>query len=184
MSRKNVVKIAVIGMECVGKSVLCNAMAKRTINREYDMTIGVDLILTYFKDNIQLSLWDIAGQSRFDSITGPYVAAMPVLLFCYSADRFRSFQVMIDKHNFYSENGHVKGKHVVVAMCKSELSHQFPSLEQLGMDFTEKNGYKFVKTSAFKKEGIEELKEALVDLPKPITPPTHPKKDFKICVIV
>jgi len=194
MSRKNELKVAVIGMECVGKSVLCNAMDRRTINRDYDMTIGVDLIITYFNkdnNNIQLSLWDMAGQNQFDSITDAYVATIPipVLLFCYSADRYCSFQGMIKKHNFYYINGHVKGKHVVVTMCKSELSHQFPTLEQMGKDFANEYGYKFVKTSAFKKEGLEELKEALINLPKPPPPPPPPpsnglKQYFETCIIV
>lgn len=189
MSRKNVLNVAVIGRECVGKSVLCNAMAKRTINRDYDMTIGVDLVITHFNkdnNNIKLSLWDMAGQSRFDSITYEYVINIPVLLFCYSADRYQSFQGMIEKHNCYSENGHIKGKHVVITMCKSELSHQFPTLERIGKDFANEHGYKFIKTSAFKKEGLEELKEALVNLPKPKAKP-HPKTpkiDLKTCIIV
>ncbi len=126
MSIKNRLKIAVIGKERVGKSVLCNAMAKRTINKDYDMSIGVDLIITYFNknnNNIQLSLWDMAGHSRFDTITDIYIDTMRVLLFCYSSDKYRSFKGMIEKHNSYSEKGLLKGKHVIVTMCKSELTH-------------------------------------------------------------
>ena len=189
MSKKNVLKVAVIGKNCVGKSVLCSAMAGRTINRDYDMTIGVDLIIKYFKKDekyFQLSMWDMAGQSRFDSITDAYITTMPKLLFCYSSDNYSSFQGMLDKYDTYKYSGELKNKHIVITMCKCDLQDKFHNAEQSGKEFADKHGYKFVKTSSFTKEGLEELTDALIDLPEalaPLPPPPTIKKS-RTCVFL
>jgi Rho family, other len=157
---KNVLKIAVIGQEYVGKTALCNAITDRTIDNEYNCTIGVDFMVKYvFKDNqrIRLSLWDLAGAKRFTSIVSPYIKNTPLLIFCYSAESLQSFNEMTRRHNIYKIGNMLKNKHIIIIATKTDSDKIDINYENWGLTYAKQHKIPFIKTSAYSKEGIPEL---------------------------
>ena len=54
---RNVLKIGFIGTENVGKTLLCNKISGRKLERGYIATIGVDLIIKYLNINAERILF-------------------------------------------------------------------------------------------------------------------------------
>lgn len=167
---KIILKIAVIGCNCVGKSTLCNAISKRPINSEYQSTIGVDLIEThYYIENsiFKLQLWDTAGYDKFERIVYQYIINSPIILFCYSADSYQSYQNMIWRHKNYESDIKSNNKHIIIVLTKADIK-PFDNAEELGRIFANSYNYNFIKTSSFTLEGIKELKETIIGIKQKI----------------
>lgn len=154
-------KIAVIGHNCTGKSTLCNAISKKPINKEYQSTIGVDLITCIENSIYKLKLWDTAGYDKFETIVYQYIISSPILLFCYSADSYQSYQNMIWRHRNYESNIKSNNKRVIIVLTKADLK-PFNEAEKLGRIFADTYNYNFIKTSSFTLEGIEQLKQTII----------------------
>jgi len=105
------IKISVIGAECTGKTVLCNAITDGKIESEYIPTIGIDCIVKYTSEK-KLFLWDLAGAQRFEDIITFYIKSVDVLLFCYSSESYESFLKMRNKHDVFLEQ--IKDQHIII----------------------------------------------------------------------
>lgn len=156
----NLLKTAIIGSDNVGKTALCNTIVDRTVNKNYNPTMGVDLMVKYirqYNETLKLLLWDIAGNERFMGILDSYVISTPVLIFCYSAECLQSFHEMTRRHENYLYNGHTEGKHIIFVVTKIDSNNIKPDYADWGSEYAKKYKRPFIKTSAYTKEGIPEL---------------------------
>ncbi|MHA2366381.1 MAG: Rab family GTPase [Candidatus Hodarchaeales archaeon] len=68
----NILKIALTGNGAVGKTSLCTKLTTGNIPGSYNLTIGCDIhtkaMEVVNEKPVSLVLWDLAGQSRFESI--------------------------------------------------------------------------------------------------------------------
>jgi len=65
-------KLVVLGMTGVGKTNIIQRFLKQEFITNYKLTVGIDIFTKYFEYEkgkiVLLSIWDIAGQSRFEDI--------------------------------------------------------------------------------------------------------------------
>ena len=65
-------KIVVLGMAGVGKTALIRRFVKNEYVTNYKLTVGIDIFTKYVEYEsgkvVLLSIWDIAGQSRFEKV--------------------------------------------------------------------------------------------------------------------
>jgi small GTP-binding protein len=178
----NVLKTAIIGPSFVGKTVLCQALTDRTIDREYTSTIGVDYLVKYNKRMPNLSLWDLAGLERFQSIIGSYIRESAILVFCYSAESVESFYKMKEMYNKWKKCQYVQNKRVIIVITKTDSKRANINCEDWVEEFASEHCYPIVKTSSFNGNGIKELYNILIDNDEPIPTPVTPR--YKFCCII
>ncbi|NMC05733.1 MAG: GTP-binding protein [Candidatus Lokiarchaeota archaeon] len=108
-----VFKIAVIGDYAVGKTSLIARFIQKKFMKEYKPTLGVNLILKEisFKDKkgkeilCNLVLWDIAGQSRYQTIRKLYYKGCSAAMLVYDVTRVETFNNLVSNWvQDYSEN--------------------------------------------------------------------------------
>jgi small GTP-binding protein len=160
-----VLKTAVIGARCCGKTSLCNAMTERTVYKDYISTIGVDYFVKHFErknDKVTLSLWDLTGNDSFEHVIESYVRSCPVLIFCYSAKDENTFRELEYNHLLYKKKNIIQNKKIIIVVTKID-SYKFIDYENVGKEFSEKHNYHFIKTSAYSKEGINQLTLTLLN---------------------
>ncbi|MFQ5979632.1 MAG: Rab family GTPase [Candidatus Heimdallarchaeota archaeon] len=88
-------KIILIGDGAVGKTALCSRFMEKVFLGEYLMTLGTDVTLktiTIGKRQIQLQIWDIAGQPFFESIRESYYRSALGALFVFDVTRPETLQ--------------------------------------------------------------------------------------------
>jgi small GTP-binding protein len=161
---KNAIKIAVIGSENTGKSGLCNAIADKTIEKDYFSTIGIDFIVKYIDRSygtMSISLWDLSGLDRFSDIVVPYISSSSILLYCYSCESFYTFKKMVSKYNKYKFTHNNKNIIVIVA-TKIDSDKKIKNFEKWGKEFANTHSLPFIQTSAYTKDGIQDITEICV----------------------
>ena len=163
-----IIKVANIGKHCIGKTSLFHAIVEdKKFSDDYNMSIGAELLVKNIKkDNLDLNLylWDMAGQHKFQFLVNSYIEGVKVILFCYSSNDYDSYKDMIERHDYYKENKKLENKHIVITMTKADIPKKFDNAEYLGLKFSNRYGYKFISTSASTKEGIDDLIEELINI--------------------
>jgi small GTP-binding protein len=157
---RNVIKIALIGSENVGKSCLCSSIVCRQFEKNYIPTIGVDYIVKHIvrkNDSIRLSLWDLSGSDRFSSIVNLYVEKSSVLVYCYSSESYSTFIKMVSKYYEHHNRGYTTNKHIIIVETKTDSEKTTKNFEIIGKKFADKHANNFIKTSSYTKEGIQDL---------------------------
>lgn len=83
-------KIILLGDGAVGKTALCSRFMEKAFLGEYLMTLGTDVSLkaiTVRERQIQLQIWDIAGQPFFASVRESYFRGALGALFVFDLAR-------------------------------------------------------------------------------------------------
>jgi small GTP-binding protein len=182
-----VLKTAVIGARCCGKTSLCNAITEKTVYKDYISTIGVDYFVKHFErknDTVSLSLWDLTGNDSFEHVIESYVRSCPVLIFCYNANEENTFRELEYNHKLYKKKNIIQNKKIIIVVTKID-SDKFIDYEIIGKEFSEKYNYPFIKTSAYTKEGINQLISTFLNfVPEPIIlEPLNKNTNYNWCII-
>jgi Ras-related protein Rab-8A len=88
------VKIIIIGDSAVGKSNVLLRFTEEKYRTVHTATIGVDFkvkILDVGKHRLKMTIWDTAGQDRFQNITTTYYKGAQGVILMYSISDRRSF---------------------------------------------------------------------------------------------
>lgn len=97
MSRKNLLKIIVIGDSGVGKSCLLLKYTDNRFRAQHDLTIGVEFGCKQVTVNgqvVHLQIWDTAGQESFRSITRAYYKGAAAAILVYDITSRPSFKAL------------------------------------------------------------------------------------------
>jgi small GTP-binding protein len=81
-----VFKIILLGDPRVGKTSLLLRYIKNKFLDSYKTTIGVDFLskqIKFGKDNVKITLWDVAGQGRFASFRNFYYQGSNYVIFVF-----------------------------------------------------------------------------------------------------
>lgn len=91
MEYDDVVKVAIVGSEGVGKTCLAQRFAQGTYHEEAPPpTVGADFLLRTLQVdglNTRIHIWDTAGAQRYRQICCSYYRQAHVVLLCYDASR-------------------------------------------------------------------------------------------------
>lgn len=177
-------KILVVGDAGVGKTSIIKKYVNDTFNEHYRTTVGIDFAMKVLKisDNIiaRTQFWDIAGQTRFNSVVRAYYKdANGVLLVCdiertTTLDHVVKWKQDIDDRVTYP--GTQFPAPTILLVNKVDLvkegEHSI-SDQDLNQFCKENNITAWFKTSAKTGEGIDEavrkLVQAMMNISSPIT---------------
>ena len=186
MYNRNVLKIAFIGTDRVGKTLLCNKIIGRTMDREYISTIGVDLMIKYVdinNENIGISLWDLAGQKRFETMLDPYINKCNILFFCFSTEDYSTFQYILNKIEDFNINRKLNNKIIGIIATKTdsnkvckEYKNWYSKLNKILKD----KKYTFFDTSVYNNIGIDDINNKILNWTKTeMNNKEHTNKPFR-----
>ncbi len=164
--RTFVFKIVLIGDGSVGKTSLRREYMGEGFKREYSNTVGADFAYyseTVGENSFRYSIWDLAGQPKFENVRPMFYAGAFGALVCFDCTRIETFNNLdkwIDElvHHTQSE-----GTPIVLVATKYDLYEEGKMgminfddveayVEKLRQRFDGRFGISWIKTSA--KEGV------------------------------
>jgi len=126
------IKLVVIGDGAVGKTCLLISYAKKEFPKDYIPTVFDNYVvnLTAGEQNIELGLWDTAGQEEYDRLRPLSYANANVFLLCFSVMSPVSFENVTAK--WYPELMHFCPEvPFILVGTKSDVRNSHAELERL-----------------------------------------------------
>ncbi|NHI94684.1 MAG: GTP-binding protein [Candidatus Lokiarchaeota archaeon] len=165
-------KIPIIGDYAVGKTSLIHKFVQKKFSKEYKPTLGADIVLKNFKIDfndkiyeINFQFWDIAGQSKWESLRRRYLKGSSAVIIVYDVTRLPSFYNVlgrwkeeIDNHAYESEDlRELEPIPLLLIGNKIDLQDiKNVSLDK-GIEMSTKiNAFKFIETSAKTGDNVNE----------------------------
>ncbi|OHT13480.1 Ras family protein [Tritrichomonas foetus] len=155
-----------IGDTCVGKTCIINRFLRSTFDQDQTNTIG-SLFETYTTDrgahNIELHLWDTAGQEQYRSLGSVYFRSAAAALIVYDITNKQSF---LNCEQWLKSFRDASGEQSLVFLVgnKSDLDSQRDVTREEAQLWADKNGCAaFWETSAKTGDNVVELFEKIVD---------------------
>ena len=162
-------KFIMIGNSEVGKTSLIH----RYINNEFVQqisTIGVEFErkkMTIDKKEIEVKIFDTAGQDRFRTIVKQYYQGSDIILIVFALDQLTSGDEI--KYWMSQIQDKVNLDDITIGLCgnKNDLNDSFMTkdkdVEKLWESFQIKNKLRYFKTSALNGDGVDEMFNKLIN---------------------
>ena len=153
------VRVVLIGDSAVGKTSIINRLVNNTFNSKETTTIGATFLLfsqrTETDAEIELQIWDTAGQEKFRSLGPIYYRDSSACVAVFDLTSRKSFE---DLNYWISTFKSIAGNDTVVAVAgnKCDMDGAAVSIEEAS-EYCRKNGYIFFPTSAKSGENVNEL---------------------------
>jgi len=192
MASTQTIKLVVIGDGAVGKTCLLISYAKKEFPKDYIPTVFDNYVvnLTAGDQNIELGLWDTAGQEEYDRLRPLSYANANVFLLCFSVISPVSFENVTAK--WYPELMHfcpdvpfiLVGTKVDLRNDHNEVSKlsaqgQQPVTTETGNELARKlKAIKFMECSAKTQQNLKDVFDEAVRAV------LRPHKKMRKCVIV
>jgi len=93
-TKKVVLKVALLGDSAVGKTSLINRYTEEIFKESYQPTLGVNIVMKKLKINdvdVQLAIWDIAGQDKYELTRKLFFEGCAGALLIYDLTRHSTF---------------------------------------------------------------------------------------------
>ncbi|KAH7907549.1 P-loop containing nucleoside triphosphate hydrolase protein [Hygrophoropsis aurantiaca] len=164
-------KLVIVGDGACGKTCLLIVFCGEGFPKEYVPTVFENRVADVRIDgrNIELALWDTAGQEDYDRLRPLSYPDSHVILICFSVDTPDSLENVEEK--WVSEVLHFcSGLPILLVGCKKDLRHDPRVLEELrrarqqpvtpeqGMAVAQRIGAKhYLECSAWTGEGVREV---------------------------
>ncbi len=100
--KQYVFKIVVIGDGAVGKTSLIAQFAERSFKAEYKPTLGVNIVIKEYNlgsNHVKLTIWDIAGQTRWRDVRNVYYKGSNGAIIVFDATRPFTFESLPSWYN-------------------------------------------------------------------------------------
>jgi len=164
-------KIIVCGDPMVGKTSLILRFTDRAFRRTYISTIGVNITeksIDYKNADIELIIWDIAGQIKFQQMRKHFYKGADALFLVFDLTSLETFKNIrkwnIDINNFLRSK--IPG---ILLGNKSDLVDREISRKD-GESMANELGYSYIETSALEGENVDEaffkISKILYDMEK------------------
>jgi small GTP-binding protein len=161
-------KIALIGDEGCGKTSLVNKYVQEKFDSDYKPTLGVSILTTTVPldsppVNINLVIWDIAGQAKYQTIRQMYFQGCAGVIFVYDATREPTFENIREKWLKDFKQFSLPQSQYILVGNKIDLTDKIKITSDQGQDLaSEINAIHFIETSAKTGENVTEMFEILV----------------------
>ena len=152
-------KLIVIGDENVGKTSIINRFKSNQFTGDYQPTVGLDfqnLPLLIDNQNVNLLLYDTAGQEKFRSLIPMYTRDANIVLLVYDITCKDSFMHVSD---WLKDLTNLKKEEVIFALVGNKIDimeKREVTLEE-GQKFAEDQGFIFQEVSAKSGDGFSDL---------------------------
>ena len=152
-------KLIFLGDQAVGKSCILNRFMNDTFSEEYQATIGLDFQsknIQIDNQDINLLLYDTAGQEKFRSLIPMYTRDAKIILLVYDITSKESFNHISD---WLKDLTTVKKEEVIFALVgnKIDLDDKREVTYEEGENFAKEHEYIFSEISAKTGDGFQEL---------------------------
>ncbi len=161
-------KIALVGDGTVGKTSLVNSFTGKTSFMEsYKMTIGVNIVVhSTERDNgtkINLCIWDLGGQPRFESVRGSFYKGSQLIVYVYDLTNRESFDNLANWLDEVHKSVPVSTYNGILVGNKADLDeYRIVDLEN-AREFSETQGFQYIEASAKDGTGTLELIDMLAE---------------------
>jgi small GTP-binding protein len=155
------VKAVLLGNSGVGKTSLANRWTNGIYQKDSPTTIGANhqrKRLTFGDEEVDVFLWDTAGQEQFQAVTPLYVRSSAVAILTVAINDSSSFASLDDWTNLIMSSTDVTPP-IVFAVNKIDLAHNLPEQQS---EIQNKYAEKFAATffvSAETNEAVDDLFE-------------------------
>jgi small GTP-binding protein len=163
-------KIVIIGNSGVGKSSLIEYIVRGHKSKYHDKcpTIGASFLTWNVRDNLtdtKYEIWDTAGQERFRAIVPMYLRNTHLILLVYDATDYNSY---LDAKDYWINYIHETLNHDIppIIIIENKIDHESQ------LHFDTKLDHLVCKTSAHTGEGIQELRDKIIEITKDKFNPT------------
>ncbi len=171
--RQWVIKLAVLGDPGVGKTSLINQYVQHSFKKDYMPTLGVNIVIKDIQientnNIVRLTLWDIAGQNKYDLTRKMFFQGCEGVLLVYDITRPLTFQNIDSKWlNEFKKFGNNNENYILIGN-KIDLREQSITSPESGVSFEKgKNlaesikASDFIETSAKSGDNVENSFETL-----------------------
>ncbi|KAJ9658176.1 Rho GTPase [Neophaeococcomyces mojaviensis] len=186
-------KLVLLGDGACGKTSLLNVFTRGFFPTVYEPTVFENYVHDIFVDNIQmeLSLWDTAGQEEFDRLRSLSYDDTQAIMLCFSVDNPGSLENVSTK--WLAEiNEHCPGVKIVLCALKCDLREENEEKDgetqpliqyQEGLDAAKKIGaLRYLECSAMRNRGVNEAFTEAARVALAVKPTKV--KDDKKCVVM
>jgi len=152
-------KFIVIGDASTGKSCILHRFTENKFKENSTHTIGVEFgskIVQVGGKTVKLQIWDTAGQERFHSVTRSYYRGTAGALVVYDMTNRESYTHVAKWLKDAKELSSPEITLILVGNKRDRESDRDVTFLEASQ-FSQENNLKFVETSAFNGEGIEEV---------------------------
>jgi len=161
-------KIALVGDGTVGKTSLVNSFTGKTSFMEaYKMTIGVNIVVhSTERDNgikINLCIWDLGGQPRFESVRGSFYKGSQLIVYVYDLTNKESFNNLVNWLDEVHKSVPVSNYSGIVVGNKADLDEYRVVALENAREFSETKGFQYIEASAKDGTGTLELIDLLAE---------------------
>jgi small GTP-binding protein len=153
-------KIVICGDPSVGKTSLILRFTDNVFRRHYIPTLGVhvsDKIFQIQDSYIQLVLWDIAGQQKFEVMRQQFYLGSDAVFLIFDLTSQNSFESVsnwyYDVQNQLKERGAIPG---YIVGNKKDLTDELKVVSEKGKDLANYLNLSYIETSALTGENVEE----------------------------
>ena len=167
MGKKNIIlKIALLGDPAVGKTSLINRFAEDVFKDDYLPTLGVNIIMKKLKIddvNVQLAIWDIAGQDKYELTRKLFFEGCSGALLVYDLTRNATIDRIKSKWAIdFSNYARPDGVYVLIGN-KDDLKDSVTISSEKGREIAKEIiASNFIETSAKSGDNVERAFEGLV----------------------
>ncbi len=153
-------KIIVCGDPSVGKTSIILRFTDHAFKRTYISTIGVNItekIINYKNTNIELIIWDLAGQTKFQKMRKHFYRGADAQLLIFDLTSPKTFGNVAkwnsDINRFLKDEkilGYIVGN-------KSDMSDERKVTKEDGIKLGKQLKYEYIETSALNGENVDEV---------------------------
>lgn len=156
------INVCFLGDSGVGKTTIIDYFINGYFRKDIQSTIGADHIMKKIiveDQEVQLSLWDTAGQEEYRSITPMTVRNADVCIFVVDASNIETFRDIGDWRTILEDNN--QNAKMILAINKIDLNKDLVNeINNTKYDINN-NQQSFVETNDF----LDEIRNLLTDYP-------------------
>ena len=154
MTTLPVLKVVLAGEDGVGKTSLSHRFCEGSFETAYPPSVGVDFhskIIDMEGEVVKLSIWDLAGQERFEAVRAGFYRGSLAAGLVYDLTQPESLKRLV---RWYQEIARLlPGLPFVVIGNKADLAQM--EVDRVGMEFAKAIRAKYARASALSGEGVE-----------------------------
>lgn len=152
----NKYKVCLLGAFAVGKTSLVQQFVSSIFSEKYQTTLGVKIdkkSLTVGSDDVELILWDLAGEDEFMKVRTSYLRGSAGALLIADGSRGETLDIAVElKSKLVAEVGDVP---CILLINKSDLKDNW-NVDFSKLDELRAAGWQVVETSAKANDNVDE----------------------------
>ena len=166
MSDKYIMKILTLGDVSVGKSSIVLRYSDNKFNETWLSTIGVDSkrkIVKIKGEKVKVSIWDTAGQEKFQNIVKNYYKGANGVLLIFDITSEKSFHKVDFWYKDLKETVNLDVMHVCLVGNKIDLKDNRQIQKEVAQKYANENNLPYYEVSAKSGEGIKKMFEEVTN---------------------